>query len=102
MGATSVGCGPLLVAHNRFRVVLPPLFWRAARRTKPVDPGDPSPAVCSFAYANLSGTPVDVFVHCLIGYAMLQADIVGGVFLRIVSVFQPVFGASASAPHHWQ
>src|SRR5438128_3432715 len=59
MGATSVGCGPFLVAHNRFRVVLPPLFWRAARRTNPVDPGDPSPAVCSLACANLSGTPVD-------------------------------------------
>lgn len=60
------------------------------------------PAVCSLAYVNLSGTTGDVFVHCLIGYAMLQAVIVGGVLLRIVRRFSAglwsvSFGATALA-----
>lgn len=60
------------------------------------------PAVCSLAYTNLSGTQGDVFVHCLIGYAMLQAVIVGGVLPRIVRRFSAglwsvSFGATALA-----
>lgn len=60
------------------------------------------PAVCSLAYVNLSGTSEDVFVHCLIGYAMLQAVIVGGVLPRIVRRFSAglwsvSFGATALA-----
>ncbi|MCA0046311.1 dicarboxylate transporter/tellurite-resistance protein TehA [Mesorhizobium sp. B283B1A] len=60
------------------------------------------PAVCSLAYVNASGTSGDVFVHCLIGYAILQAVVLGGVLPRIVGRFSAglwsvSFGATALA-----
>ncbi|MER8491863.1 dicarboxylate transporter/tellurite-resistance protein TehA [Mesorhizobium australicum] len=60
------------------------------------------PAVCSLAYVNASGTSGDVFVHCLIGYALLQAVVLGGVLPRIVRRFSAglwsvSFGATALA-----
>lgn len=60
------------------------------------------PAVCSLAYVNSSGTSGDVFVHCLIGYAILQAVVLGGVLPRIVRRFSAglwsvSFGATALA-----
>jgi tellurite resistance protein len=60
------------------------------------------PAVCSLAYADLSGTSGDVFVHSLIGYAFLQAVFLGIVFPRIVGrltagLWSVSFGATALA-----
>lgn len=60
------------------------------------------PAVCSLAYVNASGTSGDVVVHCLIGYALLQAVVLGGVLPRIVrrfsaSLWSVSFGATALA-----
>ncbi|MBZ9766598.1 dicarboxylate transporter/tellurite-resistance protein TehA [Mesorhizobium sp. CA14] len=60
------------------------------------------PAVCSLAYADLSGTAGDVFVHSLVGYALLQAIVVGAILSRILRRFSAglwsvSFGATALA-----
>ncbi|WP_352803812.1 dicarboxylate transporter/tellurite-resistance protein TehA [Mesorhizobium sp. M0292] len=60
------------------------------------------PAVCSLAYVNSSAISGDVFVHCLIGYAILQAILLAGLLPRIMDRFSAglwsvSFGATALA-----